>query len=40
MQIRVDSNWLDDFREGSPIKLTTERVDEVMGGELEPHLLI
>ena len=31
-QIRVDSNWLDDFRDETPLKLITERVDTVMGG--------
>lgn len=31
-QIRVDSNWLDDFRDETPLKQITRRVDEVMGG--------
>ena len=31
-QIVVDSNWLDDFSDGMPLKQTTLRVDEVMGG--------
>jgi len=31
-QIRVDSNWLDDFRDETPLKQITQRVDEVMGG--------
>lgn len=28
----VDSNWLDDFRDDMPLKITTLRIDEVMGG--------
>ena len=31
-QLQVDSNWLDDFSDSEPIKQTTMRVDEVMGG--------
>jgi len=31
-QLQVDSNWLDDFKDSEPIKQTTVRVDEVMGG--------
>jgi len=31
-QIRVDSNWLNDFREDTPLRLATEHVDRVMGG--------
>ena len=31
-RLQVDSNWLDDFADSEPIKLTTVRVDEVMGG--------
>lgn len=31
-QVVVDANWLDDFSDDLPVKRTTLRIDEVMGG--------
>ncbi len=31
-RVRVDSNFLDDFGEDQPVRITTELVDKVMGG--------
>jgi len=31
-RLRVDANWLDDFSDETPLKVSTLRIDEVMGG--------